>query len=220
MSTTSADPTTHSQLRQKAELSIRGGHAPTTQGWTIGPASLLLLHRLASDPATASDALKLLHELQVHQVELDMQHENMNDERLVLEQSTRRMVEMYMFAPVAYFLVATSGQIIEGNLAGARMLGVPRDDVESHNITRLAAPGSRDALLALLAQVHGSGQRHSCQIEALDIEKTRFLEVIADAPPGGQHCLVVITNVAINTDTDTDADADGGALPVLPDRQA
>ena len=190
------EPSSHSHLRQKAETSIRGGSAPATHGWTIGAASLTLLHQLASDPATASDALKLLHELQVHQVELDLQQEHINEEHQAVEQSAHRLAELYVFAPIANFMVNSEGQIAEGNFVAARLLGVERDDLESLNIVRLVAPDSRPALLALLAQVHSSGLRHSCRVQALDTARLRWLEVIASASPNGQHCLVVIVEVS------------------------
>ena len=193
---------THTQLRQKAETSIRGGSAPATHGWTIGAASLTLLHKLASDPTTASDALKMLHELQVHQVELDLQQEHMNEDRLAIEQSTLRQVELFVFAPVAYFMVSSAGEIAEGNLLGARMIGVERDDLQSHNIIRLAAPDSRAALLALLEQVRSSGLRHSCRVQALDTTKLRWLDVVASASPAGQHCLVAVMEVTSDPSPD------------------
>ena len=192
--TPSTRPGTRAQLRHSAETRISHGNAPVSQGGTLGPTSLTLLHRLASDPATASDAVKLLHELQVHQVELDLQHEHMNDERLALEQSTQRLTELYVAAPVAYFLVNVAGQIAEGNLAGARLLGVAPGDVESNNITRLALPDSRAAVLALLAQVQSSGKKHTCRVQALDAA-SGDMEIIASASADGQHCLVVVTFV-------------------------
>ena len=196
MSNTLKESSIHAELRQKAETSIRGGNAPATHGWTIGAASLTLLHRLASDPDTASDALKMLHELQVHQVELDLQQEHMNEDRLAVEQSTRRLVEMYVFAPMAYFMVSSAGQIAEGNLQGARMLGVERDNLQEHNISRLMDPGSRAALLDMLEQVRSSKlpQRH--QIKALDTTRHRDLDVMASASPNGQHCLDAIIEMA------------------------
>ena len=193
---------THAQLRQKAETSIRGGSAPTTNGWTIGAASLTLLHKLASDPTTASDALKMLHELQVHQVELDLQQEHMNEDRLAIDHLTLRQVELYVYAPVAYFMVSSAGEIAEGNLLGARMIGVERDDLQSHNIIRLAAPDSRAALLALLEQVRNSGLRHSCRVQALDTTKLRWLDVVASASPAGQHCLVAVMEVTSDPSPD------------------
>ena len=196
MSSTPVKQSTHALLRQKAETSIRGGNAPATHGWTIGAASLTLLHQLASDPATASDALKMLHELQVHQVELDLQHEHMNDERLEMEQATLRLVEMYVFAPIAYFMVSSIGQIAEGNLQGARMMGVERDDLQEHNITRLVDPGSRAGLLDMLELISSSRLPQRCQVQALDTTRHRRLDVIASASPSGQHCLVAVIEVA------------------------
>ena len=196
MSYIAKESPTHTQLRQKAETSILGGSAPASNGWTIGSASLTLLHKLASDPATASDALKLLHELQVHQVELDLQQEHMSEDRLAIEQSMLRQVELYVFAPVAYFMVSSAGEIAEGNLLGARMIGVERDDLQGHNIIRLVPPDSRAALLALLETVLSSGLRHSCRVQALDTTKLRWLDVIASASPAGQHCLIAVMEVS------------------------
>ena len=198
MSSTPATQSTHALLRQKAETSIRGGNAPATQGWTIGAASLTLLHQLASDPATASDALKMLHELQVHQIELDLQHEHMNDERLEMEQATLQLVEMYVFAPMAYFMVSSAGQIVEGNLQGARMMGAERDDLQEHNITRLVDPGSRAPLLNMLEAVISSRLPQRCCVTALDTTRHRGLDVITSASPSGQHCLVAILEIADN----------------------
>ena len=196
MSNTFNKPGTHAHLRHKAETSLRGGNAPASHGWTIGAASLTLLHKLASDPATASDALKLLHELQVHQVELDLQQEHMNEERLSMEQSALRLVEMYIFAPVAYFMVNGTGQIVEGNFAGAQMMGVDRGDIDSHNMSLLVAPDSRPALLALLAQVLSSGLPQKGRLQALDTTKLKWFELMASASPYGQHCLVVVVEAS------------------------
>lgn len=192
MSNTFKEPSIHAQLRQKAETSISGGSAPATHGWSIGAAPLALLHRLASDPALASDALKLLHELQVHQVELDLQHEHMNEERLAQEQSTQQLADLYAFAPVAYFMVTAAGQVIDGNFAAAHLLGVERNDVASCNINQLAAPDNQPALLALLKQALTSRSRHRCKVQAFDTARFTYLEVIASNAPGGQHCLVVV----------------------------
>ena len=198
MSSTPATQSTHSLLRQKAETSIRGGNAPATNGWSIGAASLTLLHQLASDPATASDALKMLHELQVHQIELDLQHEHMNDERLEMEQATLQLVEMYVFAPMAYFRVNSAGQIVEGNLQGARMMGVERNDLQEHNITRLVDPGSRAPLLNMLETVISSRLPQRCRVTALDTTRHRGLDVMTSASPSGQHCLVAILEIPDN----------------------
>lgn len=194
-------PSTHAHLRQTAEGRILGGSAPETYGRTIGASSLTLLHRLASNPVTASDALKLLHELQVHQVELDLQYEHMNEESQALEQSVHRLTELFVSAPVAYFMVNSAGVIAEGNLVGARMLGVEHGNAGGQNIVQLAAPDSQTCLLALLKRVHSSGLRHSCRVQALDTARHRWLEVIASASTAADHCLVVVVEVSEDSST-------------------
>lgn len=180
---------TYVQLRQHAEGKIQAGIAPGTRGWAIGTAALTLLHSLASNPDTAGDALKLLHELQVHQVELDLQHEHMEEDRRELEQLAGHYADLYDFAPVAYFAVDGAGRIVEGNPAAARMLGVERDELGGRGIDSLVAPDSGPALRALLEQAHSSGLRCRCRAQACD--GSGWLEVAAIASPRGQRCLVI-----------------------------
>ena len=186
-----ADETRAQVLRHDAENKLQTGVAPQTRGWTIGAAALTLLYRLASNPDTAGDALKLLHELQVHQVELDLQHEQLEENRREIEQLAGHYAQLYALAPVAYFTVDRARRIVEGNLAAARMLGAERDDLEGCDIEKLVAPESGPALRALLNQALGGGQRNSCKVQAS--AGSRSLEVSAIAAPCGQRCLLVAT---------------------------
>lgn len=191
--TTTDKSRAHGQLRQHAEFKIRGGTTPVSQGWTIGTSALTLLHSLASDPTTASDALKLLHELQVHQVELDLQHEHMEEDRRELAQSAHRYTELYDFAPFAYFTVNSAGKIAEGNFSAARMLGVERDDLGGCNVNTLVAPDSLPLLLSMLQQVSSTGLRQACTCRAgAGMAGTGWLEVVASVSPSAQCCLVGI----------------------------
>ena len=200
MTTTTDETRTHMELRQDAEVKLQAGIAPGTRGWTIGTAALTLLHSLASNPATAGDALKLLHELQVHQVELDLQHEHMEDDRRELEQLADHYAELYDSAPAAYFTVDGAGRIIEGNLAGACMLGVERDDLGGRSIDSLVAPASGPALRALLALARSSSGRHSCRAQAGGPAGSGWLKVVASASPRGPSCLVLVIDL---TDANT-----------------
>lgn len=197
MFTTSDKPRTQAQLCHHAELKIQGGIAPDTKGWTIGTSTLTLLHSLASDPATAGDALKLLHELQVHQVELDLQHEHMEDNRRGLEESVQRYAELYDFAPVAYFTVDSTDRIVDGNLAAARMLGVERDDLAGRSIASLVSPAGRLQMLELLEQVSRNGLRQVCNFRAGDgVAGSVWLQVLTSALPRRPLCLVIVTDLS------------------------
>ncbi len=193
MFTTSNATRTQVQLRDNAEIKIQAGIAPQTRGWAIGTAALTLLHNLASNPATAGDALKLLQELQVHQVELDLQHEHIEEDRRELQQLADHYAALYAYAPVAYFTVDGAGRIIEGNLSAARLLGAERDDLGGRSIDSLVAPDGGPALRALLEQALSSGLRVSCRVPAGD--GSGWLEVVAIVSPRTPHCLVVATGL-------------------------
>jgi PAS domain S-box-containing protein len=194
MLTPSDETRTHVQLRQSAEAKIQTGIAPGTQGWNIGAAALTLLHSLASNPATGADALKLLHELQVHQVELDLQHEHMEEDRRELTQRVDHYAGLYDQMPVAYFTVDSADQIIEGNPAAARLLGTQQDGLEGRSIHSLAATDSGPELHAALARAHSSGLRQGCRIEAAD--GTGWLEVAAIASSRRHTCQVIVMDLS------------------------
>ena len=77
-------------------------------------------------PRTEADMRRLLHELQVHQVELEMQNEELRRAREELELSRNKYAELYDFAPLGYFVFDAAGVIREVNLAGAQLLGTER----------------------------------------------------------------------------------------------
>jgi transcriptional regulator with GAF, ATPase, and Fis domain/PAS domain-containing protein len=82
-------------------------------------------------PRTEADQLRLLHELQVHKVELEMQNEELRKAQAELEVSLLKYSELFDFAPVAYFVFDPNGLIREANLAGAQLLRVERQRLVS-----------------------------------------------------------------------------------------
>jgi PAS domain S-box-containing protein len=77
-------------------------------------------------PRTETDMRRLLHELRVHEIELEMQNEELCRAREDLELSRNKYVELYDFAPVGYFTFDAQGLIREVNIAGAQLLGIER----------------------------------------------------------------------------------------------
>ncbi len=102
MSIPSPESMEQARLRERAEARLKAGSAPPTRGWPTGVGTLQLLHELASTPESAVDALKLLHELQVHQVELDLQHEQIEITQRELAEDLARYQALYELAPLAY----------------------------------------------------------------------------------------------------------------------
>jgi formate hydrogenlyase transcriptional activator len=90
-------------------------------------------------PRTEPDMRRLLHELQVHQIELEMQNEELRQAREELEVSRNKYAELYDFAPVGYFTFDAQGLIRDVNLTGAYLLGIERQQLANTPFAGLIA---------------------------------------------------------------------------------
>ena len=90
------------------------------------------------------DARQVLHELRVHQIELEVQNEELRRAQAELEASRARYFDLYDLAPVGYFTVSEQGLILEANLTAAGLLGVPRAALVNKPLTRFIVRGDQD----------------------------------------------------------------------------
>ena len=79
-----------------------------------------------STSLSEADVRALCHELEVHQIELEMQNEELRRVQAELASSEEKYRDLYEFAPISYFTLESSGRIREANLAGASLLGAER----------------------------------------------------------------------------------------------
>ena len=118
-------------------------------------------------PASATDSRRLLHELQVHQVELEMQNAELQQARVNLEAALENYTDLYDFAPVGYFTLAADGAILLVNLTGASLVGVERSKLVGQALGQLFAAGQRPGFNAFLKQVFASQARSSGDFELM-----------------------------------------------------
>jgi len=117
-----------------------------------------VLFKLASSSATGGDALAVLHELQVHQVELDMQHEELCRSNAELESDLIRLRAYIEQAPAALLVVDDALTLCEINPAGARLLGTARNDVLGSPLTTWLSASGGEALQKKLAKMLASAR--------------------------------------------------------------
>lgn len=192
MSRPAAAPDRLTQVRAQAASRLTGG--PDGRRTTAYAAdALAVLYDLASSPATAADALALLHELQVHQVELDLQAEELRESRAELETALRRQMALHDALPVGCFTVDRGGLLQQLNLTGAAMLGLDRDKAPGLMLEDFIAPGSRPVLRKLIAELEGAPAPESSHGRlALAADAARAVAVHVRRDPAGPSFLVVL----------------------------
>ncbi len=117
---------------------------------------------------TREEMQRLVHELQVHQIELELQNEELLRGRKELEESLERYTELYNdlydFAPVSYFTLDRDGAIRQVNLTGARLLGVERSRLKGCRFDSYVAAGDRFTFHAFLEKVFVSEVKQGCEL--------------------------------------------------------
>jgi PAS domain-containing protein len=188
------EPERLADLRSRAASRLTGLAA--AKGSTASSVdALTVLHALASSPRTAPDALTLLHELQVHQVELDLQAQELRESRAELESALRRQIELYDFQPVGCFTVDARGVLHELNQTGADMLGIGRDDANELPLDAFLCAESARRLRSAIASVDAGVRRPSCLLR-LCPKGGPEQQVLASigTDPAGKRYLVSLTN--------------------------
>ncbi len=114
-------------------------------------------------PATP-DLKKLVHELEVHQIELEMQNEQLRHTQVELETTRERFALLYDAAPVGYLTIEGSGVVREANLTAARMLGRLRGQLPGLELSRFVAPESQDAFRFFCQSLGGAQDKHTIEL--------------------------------------------------------
>ena len=99
----------------------------------------------ASNPEHARPTSELMHELRVHQIELEMQNEALRQAKLDLEESRDRYVDLYELAPVGYLTLTSEGVIAEINLTGTALLGMDRRHLLHRSFASFVEPGDQES---------------------------------------------------------------------------
>jgi PAS domain S-box-containing protein len=149
-------------------------------------------------PTTETDS-DLLHELQVHQIELEMQNEELRQTQVELEASRARYFDLYDLAPVGYVTVSEKGLILEANLAAANLLGMARDHLVKRLLSRFILPEDQNVYYDHRRQLSETDSPQACELRMIRKDGTQFwarLEATAvqDAD-GATVCRVVMSDV-------------------------
>ena len=136
--------------------------------------------RLRKQPAkdvsveTHADTRRMLHELQVHQIELELQNEELQQAKTEVDASLEKYTDLYDFAPVGYFSIDEAGVIIDVNLTGAALLGVERSRLIKRRFALFMAPQNRAAFGVFLENIFTGHKKHVCETALLRTDRPAF----------------------------------------------
>jgi len=119
-------------------------------------------------------AEELIHELQVHQIELETQAEELRRVQLALEESRDKYLDLYDFAPIGYLTLSDKAMILEANLNGAKLLGVERGILANARFRKFIAPEYLDPWDRYFVNVLNMGEKLSCTITLKRADGTLF----------------------------------------------
>jgi PAS domain S-box-containing protein len=116
------------------------------------------------EPMPERDLPKLVHDLQVHQIELEMQNDELRRTQEALEEARDRFADLYDFAPLALLTLSPAGEVLEANLAAARLLGLDRKDLLHQKFSRFIPAEARDAFYLCCHQVLHAGIKQTAEL--------------------------------------------------------
>ena len=154
----SSKPVDTAALRQRAEARLKGKFPALTP------------------PRTEQQTERLLHELQVHQIELEMQNESLQEAQAAIE-TGQRFADLYEFAPVAYFSVERDSTIRLCNQSSARLLQSEGAELRGQRLDDYVDAASLSIFNAFLTKIFALGTIESCELKLRPTGRVKALEV-------------------------------------------
>jgi len=166
------------ELRRRAELRLSGQRSKTPPN------------------RTRADNERQLHELEVHQIELEMQNEELLEAREEIEALLEKYSDLYDFAPVGYLTLDREGVISEANLASASLLGIVRSSLINRRFGHFVSAADFPAFDAFLQKVFASKVLQGCDMTLkMEAKPSLVVELEAIAFESGQACRVAMTDI-------------------------
>jgi two-component system, cell cycle sensor histidine kinase and response regulator CckA len=175
------------ELRRRAEQRLREQHPAT-----------------GAQPTDAATR-RLVHELLVHQVELEMQNEELQLARNQMEAGLERFSDLYDFAPVGYLTLDREGTIHEANLTSASLLGIERSRLVQRRFGPYVSAADLPAFTTFLKKVFESKDREFCEVTLLKEGKHPVeVRIEAAVAASGRECRAVLEDITAHKRAEED----------------
>ena len=123
---------------------------------------------------TPAEVRQLVQELQVHQIELEMQYEELLLAQMEAEKSRAQYIDLYEFAPIGYCTIAANGQLQQLNLRASQLLGAPRQQLLGRRLVLFVEMSSREPFVEFLQRLLSTGHRQTLTLPMRRVDNILF----------------------------------------------
>lgn len=156
------------------------------------------LKQVNSGSVMEADLKKLLHELQVHQVELEMQNEELVHAYETAEATLKKYTMLYDLAPVGFFILDADGSICDLNFTAADLLGDKRFTLLESNFKLFVAEDSLPQFNHFLNQIYTGNAKITCELNlGYDGEDLGLVYMEGVVTGDDRECLLSVVNLAL-----------------------
>jgi PAS domain S-box-containing protein len=128
-----------------------------------------------AESTLSTQALRdVVHELQVHQIELEMQNEELSEAHLALQAAHDKYIDLYDYAPVGYLTVDNKGTVNEANLTATHLLGINRASLVGKPLSRFVFRDDLDDCYFKLQQVFETQKKLTCELRLVKENGDQF----------------------------------------------
>jgi len=139
---------------------------------------------------------KLIHELEVHQIELELQNDELMQAIDAEKRSSQKYQNLYDFAPTAYYTLSRDGRIEELNLMGAKMLGSERAYLKNKRFALFVSVNSKTAFSLFLDSIFQSNKAESSEIATISKDESKkYLYITGIASENREHCNLTAVDI-------------------------
>ena len=163
----------------------------------IAEEQLKVKHKKIAQPDMEVDVKKLMHELQVHQIELEMQNEELRQAYERAETALKKYTMMYDLAPIGYFTLDSDGCISDLNFTGADLLGERRFSLINVNFRLFVAKESLTRFDQFFRKVFDSNTKETCEVKLGNEKVPPFIVYIEGIVTGEERkCLLSVLDIS------------------------
>lgn len=181
-------------LREQAEEQLKKKHSAKVKPLAAQSA---LSQPVEMSKGREADTLKLLHELEVYQIELEMQNEELRLAKDKAETATEKYTAIYDFAYTGFFTLNTDGKISELNHSGAKMLGRDRSDLVNSDFRQFVTIDTKSDFNDFFRKVFETDSKVTCEVRLIVKGSPSIFAHIEGIISGEEeNCLVTVVDIS------------------------